>query len=148
MSTSSSGNEPRRPVIGCSTAVVRDGKVLLAKRGTGVMLGLWSLPGGRLEWGERLADAALRELHEEVGVQARIIGLAGILEFLPGTDEDGHFIVHSYAARWVAGEPCVSAEAPEVMWADLETLRTLDTTADLDIVVARALDLAAADTDV
>ena len=76
-------DKPTRPEVGVSTAVFRDGKVLLAQRAAGALQGLWSLPGGRLEFGERLSECALRELDEEVGVKADIVDFAGIVEVMP-----------------------------------------------------------------
>ena len=77
-----------RPTLAVSTAVFRDGRVLIARRGAEPGLGLWSLPGGRVEAGETLADAARRELMEEVGVEAVILGLAAIREIIR-RDADG-----------------------------------------------------------
>lgn len=132
-----------RPQICVSTALVRDGRVLLARRGTGTLVNVWSLPGGRVEWGESLEEAALRELQEEVGVSGKILGIAGMVEMLPGAHQPRHFVIHSYAARFTGGEPRPSVEAPEIVWADLEIMRSLPTTAGLEDVVLRALALAA-----
>ena len=82
--------KPIRPEVGVSTAVFRDGRVLLAQRAVGSLKGLWSLPGGRLEFGERLVECALRELEEEVGVRAEIVDFAGIVEVMP-RKEGGQF---------------------------------------------------------
>ena len=66
------------PFLGASVAVFRDGRVLLAARGPAApMEGLFSLPGGGVEPGETLAEAALRELREEIGVEAELIGFVG-----------------------------------------------------------------------
>ena len=65
---------PPRPILAASVAVFRHGKVLLASRTAPPAQNLFSLPGGLVEVGEGLAEAALRELMEEVGVTARIVG--------------------------------------------------------------------------
>ena len=133
-----------RPEVGVSTAVFRDGRVLLAQRATGALLGLWSLPGGRVEHGETMADAALRELEEEVQVKADIIDLAGIVEVLPqGPDETFHFVVMAFAATWREGEPQVGPEAAGIVWADPTTLDDLPVTKDLHRIVAQAAALVA-----
>ncbi len=108
-----------RPEVGVSTAVFRDGRVLLAQRAVGALTGLWSLPGGRVEHGERWREAALRELDEEVGVKADIVDLAGVVEVLPRDERmDFHFVVLAFAANWVSGEPQIGPEASDIRWAD------------------------------
>lgn len=112
---------PSRPVLAASVAVFRDGRVLLARRGRAPLAGLWSLPGGGVETGETLEQAALRELREEVGVEAEIIGFNRHVEAI-GRDGEGrvsaHFVIASFVARWRAGEPRVSEEAAEIAWVD------------------------------
>lgn len=132
-------SKPIRPEIGVSTAVFRNGRVLLAQRAVGSLHGLWSLPGGRLEFGERLQDCALRELDEEVGVQAEIVDFAGMVEVMPRkTGPQFHFLVMVFAARWTAGEPRTGPEASDVRWADPVTLDDLPVTDDLHRVVGLA----------
>lgn len=113
---------PRRPVLAVSIAVFRDdGRVLLATRGKPPMADLWSLPGGKVELGETLAEAALRELREEVGVEAEIIAFNDHVEYIQ-RDESGavgaHFVIASFVGRWIAGEATPGPEAGAVLWAD------------------------------
>jgi len=128
-----------RPEVGVSTAVFRDGRVLLAQRAVGALAGLWSLPGGRVEFGERLKEAALRELDEEVQVKAEIVDFAGIVEVMPRREgTQFHFLVVAFAARWVSGEPQIGPEAADIRWADPMTLDGLPVTDDLHRIVALA----------
>lgn len=128
---------PPGPVLGVSVAVFREGKVLVARRGRGPGEGLWSLPGGRVEFGESLEAAALRELMEEVGVQARILDLAGTAEvIMPSAGR--HFVVIAFAAEWLAGEPTTGPEASEVAFVAPEAVEGLAATPGLAGVVARA----------
>lgn len=132
-------DKPVRPEVGVSTAVFRNGKVLLAQRAVGSLAGLWSLPGGRLEFGERLEDCALRELDEEVGVRAEIVDFAGIVEVMPRKQgAQFHFTVIAFAARWVSGEPKTGPEASDIRWADPITLDDLPVTDDLHRIVKLA----------
>ena len=85
--------------------------MLLIRRGTSPRLGEWSLPGGRIEPGERAADAAMRELVEETGVSAELVGLIGVVDgFFP---PDRHFVLVDYAARWISGIPKAGDDAAE-----------------------------------
>ncbi len=128
-----------RPEVGVSTAVFRDGRVLLAQRAVGALAGLWSLPGGRVEFGEKLAEAALRELDEEVGVKAEIVDFAGVVQVLPRKEgAQFHFVVIAFAANWVSGEPQTGPEAADIRWADPMTLDGLPVTDDLHRIVALA----------
>jgi ADP-ribose pyrophosphatase YjhB (NUDIX family) len=131
---SQSGN----PIPAASIAVFRDGKVLLARR---ARPRLWSLPGGRIEPGETAEQAALRELREEVGVEAEIVGPAGEREAV-WRDRNGtlvaRFRIQTFAARWRAGEPKTGPEAVEVRWVDPDKVGELETTDGLAEIIATA----------
>ena len=132
---------PQRPLIGASVAVFRDGKVLLAARVNTEHAPIYSLPGGLVEIGETLEEAALRELKEEVGISARIIGFAGHVEVID-RDENGkirrHFVVNAFAAEWVEGEPVTGPEAPFVQWADPNAIGGIAVTKGLGAILKRA----------
>ena len=67
-----------------------------------------------MEWGERLEAAALRELAEETGVEARILGLVAVVDGLfPEPDPVVHYVLIDYAARWEAGEPVAGDDAAD-----------------------------------
>jgi 8-oxo-dGTP diphosphatase len=98
------------PVAAAGVVCLRGTEVLLIRRGAPPRLGEWSLPGGRIEPGERAADAALRELREETGVEAELTGLLDVIDgFFPGR----HYLLIDYAARWVSGEPVAGDDAAE-----------------------------------
>ena len=131
----------KRPQIAVSTAVFREGKVLLASRMAEPSLGLFSLPGGRVEYGETLQEAALRELDEEVGVRATLLGFVDHVEIRDIAEDGGlrfHGFVCVFAGLWSAGEPQTGPEAGEVVWADQRMIERLPTTVRLAEVVAKA----------
>lgn len=102
--------QPSKPVAAVGVVCFRGDEVLLIRRGAPPREGEWSLPGGRIEWGERVTDAALRELREETGCEAEIIGLVDVVD---GLMSDRHFVLIDYAARWRSGEPQAGDDARE-----------------------------------
>lgn len=112
------------PVPAVGVVCLRGDKVLLIRRGTPPRIGEWSLPGGRIEPGERAIDAALRELREETGVEAEIVGLIDVVDGL--FPEAGlHYVLIDYAARWVAGEPVAGDDAAEACFVPLDDVDAL-----------------------
>ncbi|WP_426011211.1 NUDIX hydrolase [Caulobacter sp. DWR2-3-1b2] len=105
------------PVPTVGVICLRDDQVLLIKRGTAPRLGQWSLPGGRLERGETTRAGALRELAEETGVEAVLLGLVDVVDGLFTSRTSGettrHYLMIDYAARWVAGDPVAGDDAAE-----------------------------------
>ncbi|GJD58466.1 NUDIX hydrolase [Methylobacterium dankookense] len=125
---------PARPIVGASIAVIRDGRVLLAARANEPMRGVWTLPGGKVEAGETLAEAALRELQEEVGLEAQVVGVLTPTEIIERDGEGRarhHYVVLPHAALWTAGEPMPGPEALGVRWARLDEVAGLETTPGL-----------------
>ena len=102
---------------------LRGAEVLLVRRGKPPLMGAWSLPGGRVEWGETLEVAALRELVEETGVNAELLGLVDVVDGVFGAD--AHYVLIDYAARWVSGEPRAGDDAAEAAFHSLGTLAEL-----------------------
>jgi ADP-ribose pyrophosphatase YjhB (NUDIX family) len=106
---------PIRPQLAASAVVFRDGRILLVQRAREPGRGRYSLPGGRVEWGETVEQAVHREVAEETAITIAIVGLAGIREVLPATG-GGHFVVLSYAARWTGGEVVLNDEHESHAW--------------------------------
>lgn len=100
------------PVPAVGVVCLRGEEVLLIRRGRPPRLGEWSLPGGRIEPGERAVDAALRELREETGVEAQIIGLVDVVDGL-FPDAGVHYVLIDYVARWLGGEPVAGDDAAD-----------------------------------
>jgi 8-oxo-dGTP diphosphatase len=109
--------EPPRPVPCVGVVCLRGSEVLLIRRGKQPRLGEWSIPGGRMEWGETVAAAALRELHEETGVSAELLGLVAVLDHI---SEHGHAVLIDFAARWIGGDPVAGDDAAEARFVPLE----------------------------
>jgi 8-oxo-dGTP diphosphatase len=129
---------PRRPQLAVSAAIFRDDRVLLVRRARSPAKGFYSLPGGRVEFGESLHTALHREVDEETAIRIEIVGLAGWREVLPGAGGGGHYLIMSFAARWTAGEPVLNDEHDDFKWLAPDALGDLTLTGGLAEVVHAA----------
>jgi 8-oxo-dGTP diphosphatase len=111
--------------VPCAGVVcLRANAVLLIRRGRPPKQGEWSLPGGRIEPGERATEAALRELREETGVEAEITGLVDVVDGV-FPEAGRHYVLIDYAARWLSGEPVAGDDAVEVRFVALDQVEAL-----------------------
>jgi ADP-ribose pyrophosphatase YjhB (NUDIX family) len=117
--------QPIHPQLAVSAAIFRDGKVLLVRRARSPAKGFYSLPGGRVEFGESLHQALTREVDEETGLGIEIVALAGWREVLPAAGGAGHYLIMSFAARWVAREPALNEELDDYRWVAPDALAGL-----------------------
>ncbi len=84
----------RHTIVGVGAVVLKEDEVLLVRRKYDPCRNCWAIPGGHLEYGERIRDAAARELEEETGIKAEPIGIVWVDEILPQECPDGkHFIL-------------------------------------------------------
>lgn len=119
-----------RPVPAVGVVCLRGDEVLLIQRGTPPRMGEWSLPGGRIEPGEPAKTAALRELREETGVQAELVGLVDVVDAIfenrAGDRITRHYVLIDFAARWVSGEPIAGDDAAQARFFHQSELSSLD----------------------
>jgi ADP-ribose pyrophosphatase len=110
---------PDRPVVGIGAVVIRDGRVLLIRRGVAPGRGLWAVPGGSLELGENLQQGAEREILEETGVTIRAREPVYAFDFFE-RDPDGrirfHFVIVDLAADYIRGDVKGADDALEARW--------------------------------
>ena len=135
-----------RPQACVSICVVRNGQALLAQRSRPPLDGLWSLPGGRIEWGETLHEAALRELAEEAGVDAEIRMLLDSVDVIRRDSANhvlDHYVLTTFGAIWRAGEPVAGSDAAAVRWVDADGLDDLPMTPGTAGIIRRAIALLA-----
>lgn len=108
-----------RPILSVGAVVFRRDEVLLIRRGRPPFQGHWSIPGGKVEHGEAMRDAVLREVAEETGVAARVLGLIDVFDALPTEPDAPHFALIDFACEHVAGEPVAADDAMDAEFVPL-----------------------------
>ena len=134
--------------------MVRDGKLLLIKRGVEPSKEKWSVPGGRVEWGETLIEAVKREVREETGLEIEVGQVAGVYDLIvqgsrfkvqgsANEEQSGpqvtphsslithHFVIVDYFATPVGGELAPGDDAADARWVPLEDLGDYELTEHL-----------------
>jgi 8-oxo-dGTP diphosphatase len=134
---------PTRPILAVSASILRDGKVLVVRRARKPARGVYTLPGGGVEVGETLIEAVKREVREETALEVEPVALAGQREVIV-RDAAGrverHFVILSFACRWLAGEPTLNEELDDARWLKPDELAGLTTTEGLAEIVAAAVE--------
>ena len=130
--------QPSHPQLAVSAAIFRDGKILLVRRARSPAKGFYSLPGGRVEFGETPHTALHREVDEETGLRIEIVDLAGWREVVPGTSGGGHYLILSFAARWISGEPVLNDELDDFRWLKPDAIDDLQVTGGLPEIIQSA----------
>jgi ADP-ribose pyrophosphatase YjhB (NUDIX family) len=127
---------PEQPLVGVGAIIVRDGQVVLVKRGHAPQLGEWSIPGGALEIGETLWQGAEREAQEETGLVVRATELLGVFERIVPDDQKRtrfHYVLIDFLCQVLSGELKASGDAVDARWFAADELSVLplpdDTTA-------------------
>jgi 8-oxo-dGTP diphosphatase len=129
---------PDAPLVGVGAIIIEEDRVLLVKRGHPPLAGEWSIPGGVLEVGETLREAAVREALEETGLTVETLELLGVYErLLRDADERTlyHYVLIDFLCRRASGEPKASGDAEEVEWFTLAEAADLALVPDtLDVI--------------
>ncbi|OYX57093.1 MAG: phosphohydrolase [Brevundimonas subvibrioides] len=126
------------PVPAVGVVCLKGDEVLLIRRGTPPRMGEWSLPGGRIEPGERAVDAALRELVEETGVEARILGLIDVVDGI-FPEAGRHYVLIDYVAEWTGGEAVAGDDAADAVFMPIATAMAAVDWAETRRVIAQAV---------
>ena len=132
---------PQYPMIGVHTLIVKDGCILLVKRGKEPGKGMWGIPGGRLELGETYSEAAKRELLEECDIEIEIECLLDVMDYIL-RDEQGrveyHFVLLYLLARYLNGVVKAESDAEEAKWVSFEKITELETHPHLKALLKKA----------
>lgn len=143
---------PDNPLVGVGAVIVKEGRVLLIRRGQAPLLGEWSLPGGVLECGETLREATIREAREETGLVVETGEMLGVYERIirdknPRSEneptDDGrvryHYVLIDFLCRPVGGELKAGSDAADGRWFTSADLPSVKLPADTLEVVQRGL---------
>jgi 8-oxo-dGTP diphosphatase len=110
---------PDTPLIGVGAIIIERDQVVLVKRAHAPLLGEWSIPGGMLEVGETLREAAVREALEETGLSVEVGELLGVFDrIVRDADERTlyHYVLIDFLCRRITGEPQGAGDAAEARW--------------------------------
>jgi ADP-ribose pyrophosphatase YjhB (NUDIX family) len=122
---------PQRPVPAAGAVVVHGGKLLLVRRANAPSEGLWSFPGGAIEIGETVYEAAARETREETGVEIEPYDVACVVDAITRDDQGRvryHYVIIDVYARYLGGRPKAASDGAAARWVAAEELKTLDLT--------------------
>ena len=122
---------PPRPLVGTGALILKDGELLLVRRGAQPGFGKWSIPGGLVELGENVQDAMMREVREEVGFDVEAVKLMDVFDSIT-RDEQGrvqfHFVVVNFLVRIVGGDLKTASDILEARWVPFEDVEKRDLT--------------------
>ena len=131
---------PEAPLVGVGAIIIEDARVLLVKRAHPPMQAQWSIPGGVLEVGELVREAAVREAREETGLIVDPGDLLGVYDRVLH-HADGrvqyHYVLIDFLCRRVGGELQAASDAAEVRWFAREELPALTLAEDTQDVIAK-----------
>ena len=110
------------PEVCVGAIAVDDERLLLVRRGRGPAAGWWSVPGGRVALGETLAEAVVRELAEETGLE----GVCGeLVDWVERVGDDHHFVIFDFLVQVLPGTPTAGDDAAEAAWVPLREVADL-----------------------
>jgi ADP-ribose pyrophosphatase YjhB (NUDIX family) len=139
---------PTRPIVAVGVLLLDGDRVLLVQRALPPAVGRWTVPGGKVELGETLEEAALRELHEETGMRAT---LGPVVEILDRVIRDGegaieyHYVILDFLGTAPVGEPRAASDSSDARWVRLDELDRYPLTDGLRAVIERGRAMEASD---
>ena len=132
---------PEVPLVGVGSIIIEGDRVVLVKRAHPPIQGQWSIPGGVLEVGELVREAAIREAREETGLIVEPGELLGVFDRVLRDSEKRvqyHYVLIDFLCKRVGGELLAASDAAEVRWFTLEELPALNLAEDTLEVIRRA----------
>ena len=137
--------DPGQIVLGVGAVVWNDeGAVLLIRRSKPPRLGEWSLPGGKVEFGETLRAALLREVREETGLDVQIVDLLDTAEIILDAEAGAacaHFVLVDFTVRAVSGTLAAGSDAADARWFSLDAIAKLHLWSETRRVIERSAEI-------
>lgn len=133
---------PDRPLIGVGSIIIENDRVVLVKRAHPPIEGQWSIPGGVLEVGELVREAAVREAREETGLIVEPDELLGVFDRVlrdPDKRVQYHYVLIDFLCRRTGGQLLAASDAAEVQWFTPAELPSLNLAEDTLEVIQRGL---------
>ncbi|MFI5090319.1 MAG: NUDIX hydrolase [Terriglobales bacterium] len=137
---------PDRPMVGVGAVIIENGRALLVRRGTEPLKGEWSIPGGVVELGETLRQAAVREAKEETGLEVEAGEVLEVVDRImrdPEHKVQYHYVLVDFICRRISGEAKAGADASELRWIPPEELDGFPIADSAAAVVRKAFERAA-----
>jgi len=134
---------PEQPIIGVGAIIIEGSRVLLVKRAHPPIAGQWSIPGGALEIGELVREAAIREAREETGLVVEPGELLGVFDRVlrdPEQRVQYHYVLIDFLCKPVGGELCAASDAAEARWFTRAELPALNLADDTHEVILKGLE--------
>jgi ADP-ribose pyrophosphatase YjhB (NUDIX family) len=131
---------PDRPLIGVGSIIIEDDRVVLVKRAHPPIQGQWSIPGGVLEVGEFVREAAIREAQEETGLIVEPGELLGVFDRIlrdPDKRVQYHYVLIDFLCRRIGGQLLAASDAAEVRWFTPDELPALNLAEDTLAVIQK-----------
>lgn len=115
----------RKPALTADIIIKEDNKIVLIKRVNNPYKDYWAIPGGFVEYGEKVEDAAVREAKEETGLDVELTGLVGVYSD-PNRDSRGHTVSIAYTAKIIGGQLSSDSDAKDAKFVEIDKLKTLN----------------------
>jgi ADP-ribose pyrophosphatase YjhB (NUDIX family) len=131
---------PELPLVGVGSIIIENDRVLLVKRAHPPIQGQWSIPGGVLDVGELIREAAIREAREETGLIVEPGELLGVYDRIlrnPEKRVQYHYVLIDFLCRRIGGELLAASDAAEVRWFTREELSALTLAEDTQDVIQK-----------
>lgn len=126
--------EYRNPALTVDTIIVKDGQVVLIKRLNNPYMDHWAIPGGFVEYGEKVEDAAVREAKEETGLDIELTKLVGVYSD-PNRDPRGHTVTVAFTAKIIGGSLKSDSDAKDAKFIEINKLKNLNLAFDHNIIL-------------
>lgn len=125
---------PAHPLVGASVVIRKKNSVLLVKRANEPGRGLWGVPGGLVNVGEKVYDAALREVKEETGLTVKIEGILDVVDYISRDSEDKvqyHYVIVDFLGHPISGRLRASSDSLDSRWVDMKNVKNYKMTRTL-----------------